>query len=66
MTDPAAPARTAQHIEPEDKPMRIEVRDYAAPMPRPRYVDARPLAWLGIVAAIALFIAALIFAGRVW
>ena len=63
MTDPAAPARTAQHIEPEDKPMRIEVRDYAAPKPRPRYVDARPFAWLGIVAVIALFAAALIFAG---
>lgn len=47
------------------KSMRIEVLDYA-PRPKPRYVDARPLGWLGIVAIVSLFVAALVVVGRAW
>lgn len=65
MTDPAAHARTVQHIEPDEKPMRIDVHDYAEPKPRPRYIDARPFAWLMLVAIAALFVAVLVIVGRV-
>jgi len=64
MTDPAAPARTAQHIEPGDKPMRIEVIDYAD------YPDANlpPPNWewrFYWVVIIALFVGVLIAVWRI-
>lgn len=39
--------------------------EYLEPKPRPRYIDARPFAWLMIVAIGALFVAVLVIVGRV-
>jgi predicted phage tail protein len=52
------PVYDAEYIEHSSGPWRHK--------PRPRYVDARPLGWLGIVAIAALFVAALVIVGRVW
>jgi len=45
--------------------MSMHVETYE-PKPKPRYVDARPLGWLGIVAIVALFVAALVIARGVF
>lgn len=47
---------------------RIPIYDaeFIEPKSRPRFVDARPLAWLCIVAIVALFVAVLLVAGRMW
>lgn len=47
-------------------PQPIRDAEWIEPKPRPRHIDGRWIGWLGIVAIIALFAAALIFAGRVW
>jgi len=40
--------------------------EYIEPKPKPRYVDPRPFAALGIVFIAALFVAALVIAQGVW
>lgn len=52
------PVYDAEHIEHSSGPWRHK--------PRPRYVDARPFAALGIVAIAALFVAALVIARGVF
>lgn len=52
------PVYDAEYIESSSGPWRHK--------PRPRYVDGRPLGWLGIVAIAALFVAALVIVGRAW
>lgn len=72
MTAPEPADLARQHGAPwarqaiEDELMKMETQDYGKPKPRPRYVDARPLAWLGIVAIAALFVAALVIVGGMW
>ena len=56
MTDPAAPARTAQHIEPGDKPMKIEVIDYAKD-PERHGPEGGTVVALACVMIVVLFIA---------
>jgi hypothetical protein len=65
MTDPAANARTVQHIEPEETPMRIHVIDYADD-PEPEY-PAGWWIWAYLVALVfaALVVAVCVFVGRV-
>jgi hypothetical protein len=66
MTDPAANARTVQHIEPEETPMRIEVHDYAEPKPRARYVDTGWWLGLGIVACVSGMVALWMLLAGMW
>jgi len=52
------PVYDAEYIEHSSGPWKYN--------PKPRYVDARPFGWLGIVAIVALFVAALVIVGRAW
>jgi hypothetical protein len=65
MTDPAAPARTAQHIEPGDKPMKIEVIDYAKD-PERHGPEGGTVVALACVMIAALFVGVLIAVWRIW
>jgi hypothetical protein len=65
MTDPAAPARTAEYIEPGDKPMKIEVIDYAKD-PERHGPEGGTVVALACVMIAALFVGVLIAVWRIW
>jgi cell division septal protein FtsQ len=58
-------ARTAQHIEPKEKPMRIEVYDYAKD-PERHGPEGGTVITLACVMIAALFVGVLIAVWRMW